>query len=73
MKTVVCPECGQRGDQPPGLTLGEFETLRGTFVMNDAGTDTESVPTPQKVTCNQCGRMWAVARGSIEVVRGNDT
>jgi hypothetical protein len=64
---LVCSECGQRGDEPPGLTLGEWETLAAVFVLNDAGTGTESVPTPQKVTCNHCGRMWSVARGSVEV------
>ena len=63
---VECPRCGQRGDNPPGLKLTEYETLRAVFV--DAGEfDMGSVPTPQKMTCQSCGRTWAVARGSIEV------
>lgn len=66
-QAAQCPRCGQSGVNPPGLSLSEYESLEGVFVVNEAFTDIESVPTPQRLTCRSCGHSWAVARGSIEV------
>jgi ribosomal protein L37AE/L43A len=60
---VTCPECGQRGDERPGLRLGEFERLEAVFVEDGL------VPTPQRIECRSCGHAWAVPRDSIEVWR----
>jgi hypothetical protein len=64
-KPLTCPACGQRGDQPPGLRLGEFEHLEAVFAGDEA------VPTPQRVECHACYHAWAVARGSIDVRRAS--
>jgi hypothetical protein len=59
---VVCKQCGQRGDQPPGLKLREPRAT-ATFVGD------ELVPTPQILECRACGWETMVPRNSIEVVK----
>lgn len=63
METVTCPRCGQRGDNRPGLRLGEYEDLAATFVGD------QPVPNPQQLTCLACGHQWAVRRGSVQVTK----
>jgi hypothetical protein len=62
-RPVVCPRCGQRGNERPGLKLGDYEGLQAVFVGD------ELVPgfTPQRIVCQSCWHSWPVARGSVEI------
>lgn len=47
----------------PGIKLGEYDLLDAVWVGD------QSVPTPQKLTCQACHYEWPVARGTVEVRR----
>jgi hypothetical protein len=69
-KPVVCPQCGQRGDEAPGLRLREYAHLEAVFISNADGSDLEPISgdaLPQLLECQRCGWARSVLRGSVEV------
>jgi hypothetical protein len=61
MAWAQCRECGQKGNEPPGLRLEEYPHLQAVFV------DDTAVPVPQKLVCCKCGYTEMVPRGSVEI------
>lgn len=59
MSVAVCPYCGQRGDQSPGLWLDEFPD-HGYRPVGD------EMSRPQRLTCRSCGQWHAVERDLIQ-------
>lgn len=61
--TVVCPKCGQRGDERPGLQVDY--TPRA--VIFRAGSAAHEVAT-HNITCAKCGFVWPEPVGSFTVI-----
>lgn len=61
MSAVICPSCGQRGDERPGFAREPLPeavgTVDGGMMLVDA------------FRCQSCGHLLVVAAGSIEVRR----
>jgi hypothetical protein len=56
---VVCPKCGQRGDERPGFRRRQYPEAVGF-------ADSEMHPV-DSFACNACGFGFVVPLGSIEV------
>ena len=61
---VVCPQCGQHGDNPPGFRLEDYPHLQAVIIEEAALVGPNL---PQRLVCRNCGHAEPVARGSIEV------
>lgn len=59
MSAYACEECGQRGDERPGLRL-TGGTLEAVWAQDE-------VVAIQHVECLKCGHTRPIAAGSIEV------
>lgn len=58
---VICPECGQRGDEPPGFRRRQYPEAVGF-------ADSEMHPV-DSFECARCGYGFVVAKGAIEIRR----
>lgn len=65
---LICPECGQRGDERPGFRRRRYPEAVGVSPANDHEPDPGMVPV-DSFECCTCGFGFVVPVGTIEVRR----